>query len=102
MQAIETRWLGPTNTRGSRIVARCEAGRITVPWDYSANPETNHANAARQLAIKLGWTRSNYGSLYGGSIPSLPSGFVWVFVHDDPAKNYGYGGFAPDPVEGRA
>lgn len=30
MQAIETRYHGPTNTRGARVSARCEAGRITL------------------------------------------------------------------------
>ena len=33
MQAIETRYLGPTNTRGSRIKATAAAGSITIHYD---------------------------------------------------------------------
>jgi hypothetical protein len=29
MQAIQTRFLGPTNHRGARVVAWCDAGRAT-------------------------------------------------------------------------
>jgi hypothetical protein len=96
MQAIETRWLGPTDTKDSRIVARCEAGRIVVPWDDSADVFHNHAEAARKLAAKLGWTRKYYGSLYGASLPG-ERGYAFVMVHDDPARNVNtYSGFAPD------
>jgi hypothetical protein len=55
MQAIQTTYHGPTNTRGARIVARCDAGRLTVAWDYALSIERNHDAAAIALARKLGW-----------------------------------------------
>lgn len=65
LQAIATRYLGPTNTRGSRVKAHCEAGSLTVGWDHALNPFQNHQAAALALAAKLKW-----GRLYvGGSLP---------------------------------
>lgn len=54
MQCIRTRYVGPTNTRGSRVSAQCESGRLTLPWDCALSSEENHAAAAKALAEKLG------------------------------------------------
>ena len=89
MQAIETR-----ECRGG-IEARCLAGRIVVSERATTSRARNHANAARRLAIKLGWTRRYYGTMYGGEIVSNPNGFVFVFVNDNPARNETYC-YAPD------
>lgn len=72
-QAIETKYLGPTNHRGGRVLAGCVAGRITVPWRHELNPEANHALAAKLLMNKLDWT----GRLVGGG---LPNGRGYAFV----------------------
>ena len=55
-QAIVTRYHGPTDTKGTRVSATAEAGRIYVAWDYSLDTNTNHARAAETLARKFGWT----------------------------------------------
>lgn len=55
MQAIETEYRGPTETRGSRIIVRAEVGRMSVPWDYALNVEANHDAAARAFIAKWGW-----------------------------------------------
>jgi len=55
LQAITTKYLGPTDHRGSRIKARCAAGSVTVPWDYALNADANHVAAARALCEKLQW-----------------------------------------------
>ena len=55
MQAITTKYLGPTNRRGSRIKAKCKAGSITIPFDYSLNTEGRHQKAAEALIEKLKW-----------------------------------------------
>jgi hypothetical protein len=34
-QAITTKFIGPTNHRGSRISVRCQAKRIVVGWDHA-------------------------------------------------------------------
>lgn len=65
MQAITTKFLGATDFRGSRIVARCQARRVTVPWDHALGVEENHQLAAQTLAEKLGWA----GQWYGGALP---------------------------------
>lgn len=97
MQAIQTRFLGPTNHRDARVVAQCQAGRIVVAWDSSTGVEENHALAARALAIKLGWTRKYYGAMYGGGLPN-ETGYAFVFVNDNPSRNLIYC-FAPDTRE---
>ena len=54
-QAIETKYLGATNHRGSRVKARAAAGSIMVEWDHSLDVEKNHIRAAEALMIKFGW-----------------------------------------------
>ena len=56
MQAIETRYYGPTNTRGSRIQAKAWGGNITVPYDYALGTNKAHAKAAMALCAKMGWS----------------------------------------------
>lgn len=62
MQAIQTKFLGPTNTRGSRIKATCWLTSVTVSWDHSANVEENHMAAIEALLSKLNNDRINKGS----------------------------------------
>lgn len=73
MQAITTKYVGATNTRGSRIVASADAGRVTVSWDYALDVFENHKKAAEAYCKKKGWT----GRLIGGGVKS---GYVWVFA----------------------
>jgi len=61
-QAIETKYLGPTNYRGGRIRASAQAGSVTVPYDHALGVDENHTHAARVLLRKKGWT----GHLIGG------------------------------------
>ena len=72
-QSIVTTYRGPTNTKGSRIVARCEAKKITVPFDYALNVDDNHAAAAAALAAELGWA----GTLVGGGCATASMCFVF-------------------------
>lgn len=82
MQAITTRYHGPTNTRGSRVSARCQAGRVTLNWDDALNQDQNHDRAALALARKLGWLekRSHAVDLVRGGLPD-GRGNVYVFWH---------------------
>jgi hypothetical protein len=66
MQAIETKYLGPTDMRGSRVRAKAEAGSVIVPWDHALSLDENHTRAAQRLATKLGWR----GKWVGGTLPS--------------------------------
>lgn len=68
MQAIHTKYFGPTNSRGPRIKAIAEAGEVTVPYDHSLDVPKNHAVAADALKRKLGWGgRLVSGCLSGGT-----------------------------------
>lgn len=72
MQAITTKYLGPTNFRGARIKASCEAGSISAPFGHELRIEERHGNAVAALLEKLGW----YGAYVGGY--QKGSTYVWV------------------------
>ncbi|WCD44209.1 hypothetical protein Lumi_070 [Xylophilus phage Lumi] len=65
MQVITTKYLGPTNSKGSRIKATCSSGSLTVGYDHSANHDARHRNAAEALVKKMGW--EDHGIMIGGS-----------------------------------
>lgn len=55
-QAIVTKYLGPTNFKGSRIKATSASGKsITVGYKSELSSEANHKAAARALCVKLEW-----------------------------------------------
>jgi hypothetical protein len=64
-QAIQTKFLGPTNTRGSRVKAYCQAGAVTIHWGYADSDSENHIEAVRTLIKKLEWDEN--GWMYGWS-----------------------------------
>lgn len=69
MQAIVTKYLSPTNSRGPRIKASCQAGSLTVSYDHELNIDENHERACALLIAKLGWTYSRYGETVFGQLP---------------------------------
>jgi hypothetical protein len=78
LQAVQTKWIGPTNTRAAKIVVSTNARRRVIPWDHGLGQEDNHRAAAEDLARSLGWL-DGY-RLVGGTVPCLPNGYVWVQV----------------------
>ena len=92
MQAITTKYIGPTNCNGSRVKAECERGQITIGWDDALNSEENHVAACKALRLKFakedakeygqpisenGWMRPMaYGS------PKNGRGYVFCFAHE--------------------
>lgn len=72
-QAIVTKYLGPTNHRGSRILVKAQAGRMTVPWDHALDSDDNHTAAAYQYAKAKGWigqeAHAQRWALAGGGLP---------------------------------
>ena len=57
MQAIRTRYLGPTNTHGARVKAISASGlSATVARDYEKDVEADERRAAVALCRKLGWS----------------------------------------------
>lgn len=80
MQAIITKYLPATNSRGSRIKATCQAGSVTISYPYDLTGMCCHAAAAKALVEKLGWGHAHYGDLMGGGLPS--GNYVFVFNND--------------------
>lgn len=68
--ACETKFLGPTDTRGARVKATHFNTRrtITRAWDYALDPNPNHAIVAAEL---LGSNDLLCCSVDGG-------GWVWM------------------------
>ncbi len=75
-QAITTSDRGPTERNmNRRIIARCEAKRISVVCDDRLDHAANHAAAAMQLMDQLGWSERNE-LVMGGT----RDGYVFVQV----------------------
>ena len=77
MKAITTRYKGPTDTKGSKIIATAEGGhKVTISYPYELSGEDVHAKAAICLCLKLGWK----GELIGGG---TDKGYVFVFANGE-------------------
>lgn len=74
-QAIETKYVGPTNVKNARVIAKAAAGRVIVSWDHSLNERQNHCAAANKLAKQLDWK----GVWSGGG-----TGKGYTFVQSSP------------------
>jgi len=83
-QAIVTKFLGPTNYRGSRVKATAQAGSITLEWDHALNPDKNHLAAATALANRYDWLDSGL-RMVGGALPA-EAGYVYTFDDEPKAK----------------
>lgn len=79
MQAIITKFLPCTNTKGSRIKATCQAGSIIIDYPHELSGMDCHAKAAYALLSKMHWDYK----LVGGQLPSHDYAFVML----DPASN---------------
>jgi hypothetical protein len=74
MKAIETKYLGPTDTKGARITASDSDGnRVTISYPHDLSGEAVHRKAAEALRDKMQWT----GDLAGGA---TRRGYAFVFV----------------------
>lgn len=65
MSEIRTKYEGPTDRHGSRIVARFGSKQLTTPYEHADNASANHARAAAMLASKLKlsghWVEDDFG-----------------------------------------
>ena len=72
MQAIVTKYIGPTNHRGARIKATASAGSIIVSYEYGTDTTGAHRVAAVAFCKKFDWP---FDHIAGG----LPDGsLAWV------------------------
>lgn len=74
-QAIETKYLGPTNHRGSRVSAKAYGGHVVTSWACNLNSEQNHAAGAYELAKKMEWSGV---WVAGGNATGTGNVYVWV------------------------
>jgi hypothetical protein len=80
-QAITTAFLAPTNTKGPRIKAFCDAGSLTIDFpDFPENDSLTaaHTQVAMDLAQKLGWV----GTWVIGSSKNA-RGYVFSMIDQD-------------------
>lgn len=77
MQTIETRYIGPTNTKPGRIIARASGGfKVTMSYPHDAtNTEYAHAFVANVLRRKCKWS-----DMYLAG--TTQRGFVFAFPPD--------------------
>lgn len=90
MQAIKTKYFGPTTNRGSRIKATCDRGRIWFPYPYEiSGTEEVHRAAAMALCEKFAVEDFRHDGQPAESNPwkrdfvsgAIPSGeYVHVFL----------------------
>lgn len=85
MQAIVTKYLPATNTKGARIKASCEAGSVTISYPHEAQRGVEaHATAMRALAAKLGWREYEASLLQSVALPRVAgieyAPGEWVFL----------------------
>jgi hypothetical protein len=59
MQSITTKYMGATNSRGSRIKATPSGGgkSVSIPYDHGLDTNEKHHAAAKALAKKMGWDK---------------------------------------------
>ena len=76
MKAIQTKYLSPTNTRGSRIKAFDWSGNsIIIEFDYALDALEANFKAAMAFIDKMGWNWTRDKISYG----VIKSGHVFCF-----------------------
>ena len=77
-RAVTTRYAGPTNSRGARVIARSVAGTKAIAWNYALSPYQNHDAAALSVAREqelMVWTSDE-----DAPSAALPDGSGYVFL----------------------
>ena len=78
-QAISTKKIGATNSRGSRIAAVTASGiKLTIPYPHELSGVNCHAVAAEKLARQLEWISDadNFESIFAAG--GTKTGYVFV------------------------
>jgi hypothetical protein len=84
-QTIQTKYISPTNFKGTRIKASTSSGiSIMRSYDYALNIGENHAKVARELQEKMKWHTDYYGDLVGGQ--NANGSYTWIMVGNTQAS----------------
>jgi hypothetical protein len=81
-KTIITKFIPRQHLRSARVTAMAKDGAVTLEWDPRLTADTNHANAAKQLAEKFGWGGCWHG---GPTYTGLGAAFVQTNSHTVPA-----------------
>jgi hypothetical protein len=81
MIAIQTKYLGPTNSRGSRIKAfTCTGFAVTIPYPYEYSHELCHFQAVKELVkkhhLEVNLTDMRFGGVDNGYVFCFDSAIV--------------------------
>lgn len=87
MKAIQTRYKGPTDARGSHIQCKAE-GCAMKRFPFPYHSDTEHLDAAVWYAREQGWLRPGY-LLVSGGLPDGSYAHVFVGVPDDYTNDNG-------------
>lgn len=80
-QAIVTKYVGPTNDKGSHIRLRSGGGLgMSVPWNYDLDVEGNHQAAVNIFADKYNWRNPGDGKRYEYEGGGIPGPWAYAFV----------------------
>lgn len=82
-QVITTKFVGPTNTKGSRVSVKSWVKNKVVAWDHALNSEENHSFAVAKLLQELNKQRKEDGCTLGWKIiggGNMPDGSGYGFV----------------------
>lgn len=81
MVAIQTKYIGPSNVKGSRVKAfTCNGVSKTISYDQGLDSRDAHFKAAMALADKCGWTRETWFKKFMLCEGGVKDGYVWVLV----------------------
>jgi galactose mutarotase-like enzyme len=75
VKAITVRYKGPTDTKGSRLIASdMDGNRVTVGYPHELSVDAVYRLAADALCVKMEWK----GEIVGGT--TKPGEMVFVFT----------------------
>jgi len=72
--AVTTKYLGPTDNRGSRIKATFGSENLIIPYHSNLNPAEAHQEAAYAL---LNYLKITFSELKGGEIKD---GYAFIVI----------------------
>ena len=84
MQSITVKYLGPTNTKGSRFKATHPGGvsSVTRPYDYALSVAENEWQTAKALILELDWHENVTEWVRGAVGKNDDAVFVGLYKHE--------------------
>lgn len=90
MQAITTKFIAPTNTRGSRVQVKSWLGTTYSSWDHAQDSTENHLAAVRDHLDKKASATAPVFPAAAGSLPDS-TGYCVIVQHGPVADSARWG-----------